>query len=206
MVMRYSARHDATNDAARRLRRAAGWLALLLLFAINVAAQTQPDSAAIALKLKGVDGKTYDVAEMRGQVVLVSFGATWCRPCEWELTALEELKEEYAHKAVRFLWVSVDTKQQATDAQVRAYAKARRLTMPVLRDPDLAAFAQFSERLRLPMVVIFDRQGAFAAPKQTGMSIDPIEYKKRLRARLDALLNAHAGSAGVSPALSAQRE
>jgi hypothetical protein len=93
---------------------------------------------------------------------------------------------------VRFLWVSVDTKQQATDERLRAYAKARGLTMPILRDPDHAAFLQFSERLRLPMVVYFDRAGAFAAPKQTGMSVDPIEYKKRVRARLDALLDVSA--------------
>jgi thiol-disulfide isomerase/thioredoxin len=154
-----------------------------------VAAQdTSARTAALNVKLKGVDGKIYDVTEMRGQVVLVSFGATWCKPCEWELTALAELQEEYARKPVRFLWVSVDTKQQASDAWVRQYAKMHRLTMPVLRDPDYAAFGQFSQRLRLPMIVFFDQMGTFAGPKQTGMSSDPIEYKKNVRARLDALL------------------
>ncbi len=194
MVIRYLPTHDPARSLPRQLRRALSCLSLLLFFATVVSAQAQTNNAAIGLKLKGLDGKTYDVTQMRGQVVLVSFGATWCKPCEWELTALEELKAEYAQKAVRFLWVSVDTKRQATDAQVRYYAKARRLTMPVLRDPDLATFAQFSERLRLPMIVLFDQQGTFAAPKQTGMSSDPIAYKQRLRARLDALLKANNGS------------
>ena len=174
---------------------------LLLTCAVATAAQAAAGStAAFKVKLKGLDGKVYDVATMRGEVVLVSFGATWCKPCEWELTALEELKEEYAKKPVRFLWVSVDTRQQASDDWVRQYAKARHLTMPVLRDPDFEAFGQFSQRVRLPMVVFFDRAGALAATR-TGMSADPIEYKKHIRARLDALLAA--GSAGVPPAVSA---
>ncbi len=164
---------------------------LLLSGAFVAAAQTTADTSEISLKLKGVDGKSYDVAQMRGAVVLVSFGATWCKPCEWELTALEELKEEYAKRPVKFLWVSVDTKQQASDAWLRQYAKIHRLTMPVLRDMDFAVFGQFSQRLRLPMVVFFDQAGAFAAPKHTGMAADPIEYKKMIRARLDALLSAH---------------
>jgi thiol-disulfide isomerase/thioredoxin len=178
------------NSRKRTLPRLARLLtgaSLLLLCALSAGAQTEAN-AALGLKLKGVDGKAYDVAQMRGQVVLVSFGATWCKPCEWELTALEELQEEYARKPVKFLWVSVDTQQQASDAWLRAYAKAHRLTLPVLRDPDHEAFAQFSARLRLPMVVFFDRRGAFVAPKHTGMSPDPIEYKKVIRARLDALL------------------
>ncbi len=164
---------------------------LLLTIAAAAMAQTAADDAtAISLKLKGVDGKTYDVAQMHGAVVLVSFGATWCKPCEWELSALEELKEEYARRPVKFLWVSVETKQQASDDWLRQYAKMHHLTMPVLRDLDFAAFGQFSQRLRLPMVVFFDQTGAFAAPKHTGMAADPIEYKRVIRSRLDALLRA----------------
>jgi thiol-disulfide isomerase/thioredoxin len=166
---------------------------LLLTVATVTTAQTvAAASAPVTLKLKGVDGKSYDVAQMNDSVVLVSFGATWCKPCEWELTALEELKEEYANKPVRFLWVSVDTRQQANDDRLRAYARALNLTLPVLRDPDWVVFGQFSQRLRLPMVVFFDRRGAFVAPKHTGMAVDPIEYKKLIRARLDALLAATA--------------
>ncbi len=177
----------------RLLIRSLGCGFLLLSVAFAAIAQTATEATtAINLKLKGVDGKLYDVAQMDGEIVLVSFGATWCKPCEWELAALEELKEEYAKRPVKFLWVSVDTKEQASDDWLRQYAKLHRLTMPVLRDADFAAFGQFSQRLRLPMVVFFDKAGAFAAPKHTGMASDPIEYKKMIRGRLDALLNAHA--------------
>jgi thiol-disulfide isomerase/thioredoxin len=156
------------------------------------------NDAQVSIKLKGVDGKTYDVAAMRGEVVLVSFGATWCKPCAWELEALEELKTEYAGRGVRFLWVSIENDDQTSNEHLRDYAKSLKMTIPVLRDPEKAAYAQFSERVRLPLVVFFDRAGKFVAPKHTGMSSQAEEYKKLIRGRLDALLStkAEVGVAG----------
>jgi thiol-disulfide isomerase/thioredoxin len=155
----------------------------------------------VSIKLKGVDGKTYDVAAMRGEVVLVSFGATWCKPCVWELEALEDLKKEYAGRGVRFLWVSIENDDQTSNELLRDYAKSLKMTIPVLRDPEKTAYAQFSERVRLPMVVFFDREGKFVAPKHTGMSSQAEEYKKLIRSRLDALLRTKedVGGAGVLP-------
>jgi thiol-disulfide isomerase/thioredoxin len=156
----------------------------------------------VSIKLKGVDGKTYDVATMRGEVVLVSFGATWCKPCAWELEALEGLKQEYAGRGVRFLWVSIESDEQTSNELLRDYAKSLKMTIPVLRDPEKTAFAQFSERVRLPMVVFFDREGKFVAPKHTGMTTQAEEYKKIIRARLDAILGAPGNAPGTpAPAL-----
>src|ERR687895_373663 len=72
-----------------------------------------------AFKLKGLDGKTYESGEMRGEVLVVSFGATWCVPCTWELVAIEELKVEYAGKPVKFLWVSIESEKQTSDNLLR---------------------------------------------------------------------------------------
>jgi thiol-disulfide isomerase/thioredoxin len=153
----------------------------------------------VGIRLKGVDGKTYDVATMRGEVVLVSFGATWCKPCAWELEALEALKLEYAGRGVKFLWVSIESDDQTSNELLRDYARSLKMTIPVLRDPEKTAFAQFSERVRLPMVVFFDREGKFVAPKHTGMTSQAEEYKKVIRARLDAILSARE-NAGATPA------
>lgn len=152
-------------------------------------AQT-PEAKTAGLRLKGLDGKTYDVAEMRGEVVMVSFGATWCAPCVWELAAIEELKQEYKGKPVRFLWVSIEDEKRTSNTLLRHYAKSYRLTMPVLRDPTQEAFAQFSTSTRIPLVVFFDHEGRFVAPVHRGMSQEPIEYKDLMRRRIDALLGA----------------
>lgn len=169
----------------------------LALAALCCSVASAQEGAAVApaeaqgpsVRLKALDGKTYDTAEMRGEVVVVSFGATWCVPCAWELKAIEELKEEYAGKPVRFLWVSIEEKGSTSDGVLRRYAKSNRLTIPVLRDDDKAAFLQFTENTRIPLVVFFDRRGRFDAPAHRGMASDITAYKQLVRKRVDGLLS-----------------
>jgi len=175
-------------------------LLVLLCGALPLLAESRAETKdQVSIKLKGVDGKTYDVSAMRGEVVLVSFGATWCKPCEWELEALEALKKEYAGRGVRFLWVSIESDEQTSNELLRDYAKSLNMTIPVLRDPEKLAYAQFSERVRLPLVVFFDREGKFVAPKHTGMTPQAEDYKKVIRARLDTLLSAPENASGKPP-------
>lgn len=187
------------------MRRLLAVLLLLVgLFAATVSTGAQqqqaletPVKAEATFKLKGVDGKIYDLAQMRGEVVILSFGATWCKPCAAELEALEDLKREYHGKPVRFLWASVEEKNRASDALLRTYAKSLRISIPVLRDSEQTAFSQFSTRVRLPMVVLFDKAGKFVAPAHVGMST-PEKYKERMRGWLNPLLEAEVGSTNAT--------
>jgi thiol-disulfide isomerase/thioredoxin len=148
------------------------------------------------IQLKGADGKSYDIANMRGQVVLVSFGATWCQPCKEELKALEELKKEYRDKPVKFVWISVESEDEVSDSGLRSYAKQLKISFPVLRDPDKRTFARFSQRLRLPTILFFDRSGKLSLPNHVGMAAIPI-YMAKMRERLDKLLTTQAATSST---------
>ena len=183
------------------MRLASTIILLLMLTALcqSVAAQQKqaaPEpSKELGFRLKGVDGKFYDTSEMRGQVVVVSFGATWCVPCAWEAVAIEELKEEYAGKPVRFLSVNIEDTKRMPNEVLRYYAKERRSTVPVLRDPGGAALAQFTEGERIPVLVFFDRDGHFDAPARNGMQQEIALYKQFVRERVNALLSRPTGKA-----------
>ena len=164
-------------------------LGLFVVAPAQQPSEPEPDAAGAAFRLKGLDGKMYDSAALRGEVLVVSFGATWCVPCTWELVAIEELKVEYAGKPVRFLWVSIEEKERTSDNILRHYAKERELTIPVLRDPDAALFSRFSTSTRIPLVVFYDREGRFVAPAHRGMSQDITVYKQMVRERVNTLLN-----------------
>jgi len=153
-----------------------------------VPGQQTTSSIAPSIRLQALDGQTYDVADLRGQVVLVSFGATWCTPCSAELFALEELKHEYAGRPIKFFWVSIESEAELSNSALKRYVKSRKLTFPVLRDPAKAAFAQFSPRVRLPMIVFFGKDGRVDAPVQFGMRSPPSSYKIDVRTRLTKLL------------------
>ncbi|MDX6712151.1 MAG: hypothetical protein QOH96_3167 [Blastocatellia bacterium] len=171
-------------------------LAIFVLLVVSpfvssrLAASQNPNNSEklpVYVKLRGIDGKMYDVADMKGQVVLVSFGATWCDPCNEEVEALEELKAEYRDKPVRFIWVSVERKNQVSDSALRAFSKFHKMSYTVLRDPTQLTYAQFSMRVRLPLVVFFDRNGKLAGPKHFGMA-EPEDYKRLMRSQIDHLL------------------
>ena len=155
----------------------------------SVSGQTGADSKQPLIRLQGIDHKFYDAAEMRGSVVLISFGATWCVPCSGELFALEELKHEYQGKPVKFFWVTIENDGQINDAGLKRYAAQHKLSFSVLRDPTKTAYLQFSPRIRLPMIVFFDKDGHLDGPAQFGMSSDANTYKARVRSRLDELLS-----------------
>ena len=162
--------------------------AFLFVFAIHAYGQaTVAQQVDASLRLRGMDGRTYDLSNMRGQVVLVSFGATWCEPCKEELKALEQLKREYKDKPVQFLWVSVDGESEVSNSKLKDYAKRLKISFPVLRDPDRSTFMRFSPRLRLPTVLFFGRDGRLAAPSQVGVA-DALLYLSTIRGRLDKLL------------------
>lgn len=178
-----------------RFRFAATVSALLLL---TLAAHARGQGAAPAdqsLRLRGADGKTYDLAGMRGQVVLVSFGATWCQPCKEELKALEQLKKEYREKPVKFLWVSIESEDEVSDSGLKDYAKKLKISFPVLRDPYKETFARFSPRLRLPTILFFGKDGRLSTPNHVGMAETQL-YLSKMRARLDQLLGSGGAGAG----------
>jgi thiol-disulfide isomerase/thioredoxin len=152
----------------------------------------------VGFRLKGLDGKFYDTSEMRGQVLVVSFGATWCVPCAWESVAIEELKEEYAGKPVRFLSVNIEDTKRMPNEVLRYYRKERRVTVPVLRDPGGVALARFTGGERIPVLVFFDREGHFDAPAHHGMQQEIALYKQSVRERVNALLNRQTGKAEAS--------
>lgn len=160
------------------------WSGDSLLHPARAQAMEQDDE--ISIKLKGTDGKTHDIAQLRGNVVVVSFGATWCQPCADELRVLEQLRKEYEDKPVKFFWVSLEDEDEVSDGALRSYAKKLKLSFPVLRDPTKFTFAQFADRVRIPLVTIFNKEGRLVV-KQTGMS-SPEEYKTTIRTRLDKFL------------------
>ncbi|HVF67041.1 MAG TPA: TlpA disulfide reductase family protein [Pyrinomonadaceae bacterium] len=166
----------------------------------NEAQARQKDAAAQGggegFRLKGLDGKFYDTSEMRGDVVVVSFGATWCVPCTWELVAIEELKVEYKGRPVRFMWVNIEDPKRTTNNILKYYVKDRRLTIPVLRDPGGAVLARYeSTSTRIPVMVMFDREGRLSAPVHKGMPQDIVLYKQMVRERVNSLLGAGAAAA-----------
>jgi peroxiredoxin len=174
------------------LNRSRLWLMIVGAFAAFVfctAVQAQDTAPRkLTFKLQALDGRVTDLANEKGNVVLLSFGATWCSPCSTELRILNEVLVEYKDKPVKFFWINVETPEQITNAALKRYVKQRNLSFLVLRDSSQAVFSQFSPRVRLPMIVILNKHGDVDGAAQFGMRSPADAYKTDIRARIDKLL------------------
>jgi len=98
-------------------------------------------------------GDEVSLSDLRGQVVLLNFWATWCPPCVYEMPFLEEAYRQLPAGAVI---LTIDIGESA--ATVDAFAVEHGLTLPIILDQD-AAIARMYRANQLPTSVIIDAAG-----------------------------------------------
>src|SRR5262245_58517180 len=105
------------EDSGMRGRMRARWRGAALAGAlIAVGAVTGGVSAATQLLgaeapdfvLKSLSGKNLRLSEYRGEVVMLSFWATWCGDCRAQLEQLGVMRDRYQDAGIELLAVSLD--------------------------------------------------------------------------------------------------
>ena len=139
------------NSCSRFIPRAllAAILAGCLAAANAAAPQPAPD-----FTLKSLSGENLKLSELRGQVVLVNFWASWCGPCRQEMPLLDEMYQRYQKLGFTILGVNVE--QDAAAAQ--AMLKEHPVQFPVLFDPQSTASKLYNLNA-MPTTVLVDRSG-----------------------------------------------
>lgn len=160
-------------------------------FASSIAQQTNVSDEEFPnifkVKVFDLNDKVFDFQKLKGNIFLISFGATWCSPCREELSALEELTKEYTDKPVKFFWISVDERDKKSQ-DLLDYARTVNFTFPILRDPKSEAYLEFSNRYKLPTILFGKSDGTIVKPIHFGMYPTAEEYKKHMRRRLNTML------------------
>ena len=147
--------------------------------------------APVEFALRTTDGGEISSEMLRGDIVVLAFGASWLPLSRTQVEGVQKLAEQYAPRNVRVYWVSTDSdapksKNYATDAQLRDYARKHGLKVAVLRDPGGKLLRQLRID-QLPAVVILDRAGAVSGEPIGGL--DPGgNLVEQLASRLEKLL------------------
>ncbi len=102
------------------------------------------------------DGGDHDLAEYRGQYVLLNFWATWCAPCRKEMPSLAALQAELGGDG--FQVVPVATGRNMVPAITRFFDEVGVDNLPILLDPK-QALAREMAVLGLPISVILNPEG-----------------------------------------------
>ena len=167
-------------------------LALALVASVAAFVPSRATAAApLDFTLRTADGGEISSQMLRGDVVVLAFGASWLPLSRRQVEGVQKLADQYAERNVRVYWVSVDSdqpksKNYATDGQLRDFAKRNGLKVAVLRDPGGSLLKEVGVD-QLPALVILDRQGNVSGSPVGGFNPEG-NLADQLAPRLNRLL------------------
>jgi peroxiredoxin len=126
-------------------------------------------------------GPPVSLDDLRGKVVLVNFWATWCKPCEDEMPAMERLYRRLPRDQFELVAISVDDAPEP----VEAFTRRLGLTFPIAMDVGQKVAAAWST-LRFPETLLVDHDGVVIERYVGAKAWDLPAY----RARIERLLAA----------------
>lgn len=116
----------------------------------------------VALTGKTLDGKRFDLADLRGRVVVLNVWWTGCGPCRREMPMLQQAHRALGDK-VAFVGLNI---RDSSAAQGLAFQRKYGVSYPSLYSPDgravLALKGKVSPRT-IPATAVLDKQGRVAA-------------------------------------------
>ena len=159
--------------AARHRRRRRLWRALALLVAVALVGlvlvtrlEGPPPTRSVlvggpapALTGSTLDGGTFDLADWRGQVVLVNVWASWCLPCRQEQPLLVSAYRELAPRGLQIVGINVRDDPEQARAFLQEFGQA---PWPSVRDPDGRRAVDWGT-FALPETYLVDRTGTLVA-------------------------------------------
>jgi len=107
-------------------------IVLMLMLSACYSGTRPPRIGSVAPDFTVQDGQNkVTLSQLRGQIVVLNFWATWCPPCVEEMPSLVEMQRRMKAKGVTVLAVSIDVDENAYQRFVKDHA-ANLLTV---RDP-----------------------------------------------------------------------
>ena len=111
--------------------------------------------------LASLAGGEASLSDFKGKVVLLSFWATWCKPCRKEMPAMERLWQELGGEGLVIVAVASDRGSfKKVERRVGKFIRELGVTFPVLLDP-AGEVRRSYEVMGLPTSYIIGRDGKF---------------------------------------------
>jgi len=129
-------------------------ISALLVTALLASSAKAAGSAAPDFTLPARDGSNVHLSELKGQVVMINFWATWCGPCRQEMPLLAQLQSKYEPLGFTLLGVNVEP----DSAAAQNWLKGMAVDFPILFDRKNAVAESFGVQ-GMPSSVFVDRAG-----------------------------------------------
>ncbi len=130
---------------------------IVALFTLALALSASAQLPSVSLK--DINGRTVDTATLSndGKPFIISFFATWCKPCNRELSAIAEEYDDWQEETgVKVIAVSIDQAQNIN--KVKPLVDSHDWPYEVLLDPN-SDFKRALGIQMIPYVLIIDGNG-----------------------------------------------
>ncbi|GBU07760.1 thiol-disulfide oxidoreductase ResA [Bacteroidales bacterium] len=134
----------------------------LFVFCLGILAQEAGRNNLPAIELKDIDGKSMNTSNFsnQGKPFIISFFATWCKPCLRELSTIHEVYEDWIDETgVKLIAVSIDDTRSS--ANVKTLVNGKGWEYEVFLDPN-GAFKRAMNVNNIPHTFIIDGSGKIA--------------------------------------------
>lgn len=130
-----------------------------------------------ALVLKDLQGKTHDLNDYKGQVVLVQFWATYCGPCRKEMPSMNKMMTKMGDIPFKILAVDMGESQE----EVTAFVNEVKPEFTILMDEDGKSIGEW-QIFAAPSNFIIDPEGHVRYTLFGGVEWDSDEIIEKIKA------------------------
>lgn len=140
------------------------FLIMALVLAVVIGAETAVDSMGTRTEIgqkvpqfsmRPLSSDSLSMDDLKGELILINFFATWCNPCMQEMPKLEkEIWQEYQDDGLQVYCVG----REHTADELKKFVKKKNLTVPVVPDPEREIYSHFASKY-IPRNIIIDQQG-----------------------------------------------
>ncbi len=155
----------------------------LLTFTFAYAQEDNESTKAPNFMLEDLKGDYIELNELIGDgPILISFWATWCKPCVEELAQYKKIFDEFKDEGLIMLGISTDNEKSV--AKVKPYVKSKGYDFTILLDTNSEVARKFYARA-VPYTVILDKNGNIVYQHLGYKKGDELEVKKLIKNLID---------------------